>query len=243
MSINISSGSTDRLVFDGGAYLTDLASFSIVCFVNRRGSMNGSGSRIFSIRGSGDADDIRIQVVTNNIPNFIIFRGGDQQLSATTALNQDQWYHIGVTYDQTTRHIYVDGTSENSSTSITGSINLKSGDDFNIGNGNPGSWNRSWNGDLAEFAIYDRALPASEMSALSDGFSPINMANGLVFYAPTTGALTTERDWVDGNVASDQTGITKAVHPRIIYPGFQQASTPAAVAAVARYLTLLGVGS
>ena len=218
---------------------------SLFAWLNRRGALSASGSRMFEL-GSGTGDGVRLQFASaDNKPNFIIARAGDKTTLGATAFTQDVWYHTGGTYDGTTRHVYVNGASEANSGTVSGNLDLTD-EVFTIGNRN-GTKDRGWYGEIAEFAIWNRGLTAAEAAILAKAYSPLFIPNGLIHYWPLIRANSTPafNELINLETLADN-GTADASHPRIIYPSLGQLRKLAAgggVAAVAaKQLMQIGVG-
>ena len=84
--------------------------------------------------------------------------------SSTIAV-ADQWYHIVGVRSGTTGYLYVNGIL-NQQNVVTGNvISADTDSQFGIGNiGRPSLRDEGWNGDIAQVAIYDRALTSSEVT-------------------------------------------------------------------------------
>jgi hypothetical protein len=96
--------------------------------------------------------------------------------SNSTTLNDNNWHHIGCTYNGSTMSIYVDGVLDNS-TALTGTITT------GISNMYLGSRNNNqfFQGSMDEFRIWNRSLCAAEIQHNMSGEIASN-ANGLVAY-------------------------------------------------------------
>lgn len=127
------------------------------------------------------------------------------------------WYTI--TYDGTSGGptIYKDGVSQTITTRVTGSGTLPN-DETTLIIGNRSDQTETWNGDIAEYAIWNRILDPSEISLLGSGYAPSFIQNGLVFYAPMIGTDNPEKE-VKVNSGGTIVSSTKATHPDSIkYP-------------------------
>lgn len=73
---------------------------------------------------------------------------------------------------------------------------------------------RFFSGNIAEFAIWNRALNAAELDALIDGVSPGYFMRGLQFYMPMI------REYAEYQSRATVTNHSSAVgsHPRVFYP-------------------------
>ncbi|MCP4594991.1 LamG-like jellyroll fold domain-containing protein, partial [Neptuniibacter sp.] len=98
----------------------------------------------------------------------------DGDLFVVTAASQyveDQWQHFAVTWDGTVNatgvHIYVDGEEVSSyGTQTDGSGAIKTDADGNLYIGNRNGQVRHFDGNMAEFALFDRVLTQNEIQAI-----------------------------------------------------------------------------
>jgi PKD repeat protein len=106
-------------------------------------------------------------VTSSNAPGKLYFWGyGPGDLYSTTTIQPNTWYHGAVTYDGTTVRLYLNGVME---ASADMSLTTAPGNEV-IGARGP-----SWDGEIDEVKLYNRALSASEVSNLAgtypDAFS------------------------------------------------------------------------
>lgn len=152
------------------------------------------------------------------------------QIAASNSLTFGAWNHIAVTYDNAgdrKGHLYVNGTevSYATDTAASGTVGTHTGD-FLIGNhAAPSIPIRTFDGRMAELAVYKNAvLTSGEIAALAFGSAPIMVRpQSLLHYVPMFGRGGTnsaEEDWVSGDswAKSWTNDVTVADHPRIIYP-------------------------
>lgn len=137
---------------------------------------------------------------------------------ATADIPVGSWFSFIVTYDggATTNDavVYIDGISVTLTEGITPSGNIvNSTGTLDIGNNVDN--NRSFDGAIAEFALWDRILNAGEIAALAKGFSPIFFDPS--FYAPLIGRNSPETQPISSTTGT-VTGAVVDPHPRIIYP-------------------------
>jgi hypothetical protein len=97
------------------------------------------------------------------------------------------WHSIVVTYDGGSAAndpvIYVDGASVTVTETVAPvGTRIVGGLVFTLGNA--ASNNRNWDGSLAEFAVWDRLLTATEANRLGIGYSPAFFPTGRVEYIP-----------------------------------------------------------
>lgn len=172
------------------------------------------------------------RTTANNVRQFVFACGGDTSYARlalefgdsgspfslnvySTAYNGttvpviNTWYHIAITYDGSVLKLFVNGTQEISQTvSLTTSTT-----NFNIGRFYGASL--YFGGQLAEFAKWEVALSAGEITALAAGFSPAVVRNdSLEFHAPLIRELHELRE---AATITNNNSAGIADHPRIIY--------------------------
>lgn len=128
------------------------------------------------------------------------------------------WHTIGISYNSssTTQDpvIYVDG----SVVTITGEFSptgtlLTNSDAYVIGN--YGDTSTTWDGRIAEWAVWDAILTAAEHAALGRGIDPrLIRPQSLVSYIPLYGAQSPEPDWKNATGAT-VSGAVAIAHPRL----------------------------
>jgi Concanavalin A-like lectin/glucanases superfamily/F5/8 type C domain len=127
-------------------------------------------SRVFDF-GTGTGNYMFLTVNAGSGPRFAITTtgpGGEQQLSSSTQLPLNTWSHLAVTLSGSTGTLYVNGTPVATNPNMTlHPLSL-------------GSTNQNWigrsqfsdpflNAAVDDFAIYSRALSATEVGALAGG--------------------------------------------------------------------------
>ena len=121
-----------------------------------------SGMRIISKSVTGGGDDYALAIRSSD---GIEFRAAGNILVADTAsvftkLPKNRWVHIAGVYNGSTMSIYMDGDLRRS-VAHSGNITA-SGDPMGIG-GHATDGNRFFPGLIDEVAVWNRALPASEI--------------------------------------------------------------------------------
>jgi len=141
-----------------------------------------------SQHGAGTDRQFYFYLVGNNridfyINNTIMFK--DTSLTVTFANNT--WYHIALTYNGSLSpnsakcNLYINGVKEtNTSGSNTTSIN-SSTTNFNIGRrqSSASAYDRYFDGNLDEIALFDKELTQSEITAIASGPSDLTGHDGL----------------------------------------------------------------
>lgn len=217
-------GSGDYITINKSAAATDLAQISYVFWLYSDTGITG-GRNPFWSGGSWNA----------NFHSFVQHDGNNANLAfcANWTTTEGRWHITRDSGNTWTQHVitYDFGASTNdpiwyrNGTVITGpdffeqaapsgtADYAKDDGTLTIGAYDDGS-TEYWLGRIAEFAIYNRILTATEAYVLGKGFSPLFIPNGRVFYDPL---IRGSRDLMSGNVGT----VTNAVvtpHPRIIYP-------------------------
>ncbi len=209
-------GAGDKLTTSFSAHSTR-RTYSLWAY--RRGDGGGGFGRMFDKRTAGPEVETlhNRSASTANGDTYMYSRAfsGTSGFWTIPRPSANAWHHLCVVYEAAAGNdpaIYVDGiqqsvTRTSSATSGSPSTNA---DPYVIGNrGNDDA--RSWNGRLAEFAIWDELLSAGECSALARGASPASIrANKLVAYWPLWGSASPEPGLPGGSVAV--TGAVGADH-------------------------------
>lgn len=152
-------------------------------------------------KGKATASDRGFQLRLNGSASkqaviSVYIGGGVQNVTGTTALSANTWYHIAAVKDASggTLRIYVNGTQEGSNTTDPPAIQT-SGDDFIIGAPVPDDdlGLVDLDGDAEECAFWNEELSAAEVFALSRGVRSLKFRTAsLRIYAPITGVHSTE---------------------------------------------------
>jgi len=135
------------------------------------------------------------------------------------------WHNYICTYDGSNVRVYIDGTE------IAGSPNAAAGGLDNVATftlGNTANNLNPWDGDIAEFAQWSRALKVGEITAIAKGVPASKFYPNQV-YVPLWGG--TERDYGPFHYAVTVTGTTTTAHPPIAPHWGYDAALPFVVAA------------
>ncbi len=132
------------------------------------------------------------------------------------AVTVNTWHHTAAVFaSDTSRTAFFDGSAGSEDTaSQTGSITP---DRISIGRAGDSSPDNYFSGRLAEAAVWDVALTATEIASLSKGYSPLFIRpQNLVFYAPLI--RDEDLDRVGGLALTAFNTPTVAEHTRVFYP-------------------------
>jgi hypothetical protein len=99
-------------------------------------------------------------VYSNNINFDFLISGAGYGLAGSSTLSADTWYHVTFTHDGSNQAIYVNGSSENTS-SRSGSID---NDDVSLYLGRRASV--YFNGKIGQTALWNKALSSTEVGAI-----------------------------------------------------------------------------
>lgn len=217
-------GSGDYISISKSAAATDLSVFSY-SFNLIVDSTAGTNHNVFWMGSTWET----------NLHSFLQTSSGSGRLEFVTGWSTNHarwsiansgtsWHNHVITYDfsATTNDPvwYQDGVSQSITENVApaGTANYaKDTSAFKIGAGHDGTY-EFWDGKIAEFAIWNRVLTAAEAAIMGDGFSPLFIPNGLVFYAPMIRSLP---DLKGGGVGTATNAVVYP-HPRIIYPSSSQ---------------------
>jgi hypothetical protein len=100
-------------------------------------------------------------ITSANAPGKLYFYGHGSDLSGTTTIQRDTWYHGAVTYDGSTLRLYVNGQLEGSAPMSLNTV--MDGNGLTIGYRHEGS---RWEGLIDEVGVFDRALTSEEIVAV-----------------------------------------------------------------------------
>lgn len=205
-----------------------LRSYSIYTY--RVGDGEAGSGRIFDKRASGGAQTEQLIQQGAGLTNYMYRRawttGGDWTFARPAG---GEWHQIGITYDAGSTAndpvFYVDGVSQavTEFAAPTGSV-VNNADAYMLGNRSADD--RTWDGRLAEFAVWDAILTPAEMAALGQGVSPLLIRpQSLVSYVPLLGGQSPEPDWKIAGGAT-VSGATAATHPRVFKPSGLRLGAP-----------------
>ena len=140
-----------------------------------------STERIFSVHrdstGNGGILDFSAEMRTNDtIRMYQRYTGVDKYTDTTSTYNDDAWHHVLIVVDNSSTLsastvIYTDGVAETTS-GVNASGTPEVADGVVVIGGEYDDANETFEGKIAEVAIWDRQLSAGEALTLAAGASP-----------------------------------------------------------------------
>jgi len=166
----------DDQVISGGNFVnmpSGNSSYSYVIFLNPTTALRNNGLfRIGSVNTSRQRSSFRTQGPEFGNTGFSNDWNGTSY-ARNTALSNNTWYQLAVTYDNTTitRQGYKNGSSSGitSLTSI-GSLNITDPADVNIGRATNNTTSYYMLGKISIVLVYNRVLSSTEISEIWDAF-------------------------------------------------------------------------
>jgi hypothetical protein len=192
-------------------------SYSVWAYIVSSGE--GTKGRIFDKSTGGVLMD-QLQIEGDDTPDTILylrsFSGADGVFKfSIPALTT--WHHFGVTFNAVAGShaiMYLNGASQTLTTDEVGVGTVDTNaSPYIIGNRSDDL--RTWDGRIAEFAVWDTILTSDEMLALAGGAAANLIQPGsLVSYLPLLGAVAPEPD-LKLTTAATVTGSPGAAHPPV----------------------------
>lgn len=167
--------------------------------------------------GTGGTTSQKHRIVARSVSTDAL-----QGRSGTTNLVTGTWYSLGGVVDINGDTItpYLNGTAEGGGAVTFGNTTWTNGTPTGtdkISDAGTGTV-QQLDGQCCEVAIWNVALNAGEMLALSKGFSAaLIRPQSLVFYMPLIGRVSPELDWMRSKTGTITGSCPQADHPRIIY--------------------------
>jgi len=134
--------------------------FTISAWIKRDAADTGTKS-ILSKRNSvfsGTGYDFRMR--GDNTIEIYWKNGSHQSLRSLTAVPDDEWHHVAVTYDGADARLYIDGIPDRF-TSLSGPIDTDHS--FLIGAAGKGTITQHFRGNIDEVRVWDRSLTPSQL--------------------------------------------------------------------------------
>jgi len=159
------NGTTSNIIGTHGLGTGNVPHSHAVWFKMESSVLNSAGY-IVSI-GTRSSSQASLVYIYNNEIYFDIF--GDFKMFADTSIENNTWYHFAVSYigEGNTTKIYINGQLQGFTTIGNGSTTLNlTGTTLSLGsNSTSGEY---FNGSIANYRLYDRALSADEITELYD---------------------------------------------------------------------------
>lgn len=177
---------------------------------------------------TGAADSCKLQINSGTTMTLTMDFSTTDGVWRITLPGTGGWHHIAATYDSgnvaNDPAIYVDGvTAPGFVETVTPVGTFTPGGNVIIGNLNSNT--RNWDGRIAEFAMWNRILSASEVAGLAKGASPMAIPSGLTSYIPMIRDL---RDWKVATVPVATGAVAFDTHPDVFYPTVARVFDPTA---------------
>lgn len=148
-----------------GSGIAEGPSLSLAAWVNL--DTTGTNQSILAKRGSTAGDRSWMLLYSDSVPGYQLqifdTDGNFNTVGSTSDATVDGWAHVIATYDGSQLEMYVDGSSENTSTA-TGSGIQNSTEDVTAGIRSDG--NIPLDGTIDDVRVYDKALSDTEASNL-----------------------------------------------------------------------------
>lgn len=147
--------------------------------------------------------------------------------NSNTNVTTGSWTHVAISRGASAWSMYVDGSDAGGITATntpnTPTVIVAVGAQ---GRNSAPTFQRYFNGRIAEVACWERELDADEIASLAEGLLPSAIPEDLVDYSPLIGRGSPEPNLV-GDDELTVTGATVAAHPRILQPKRRQVIVPA----------------
>jgi len=162
-------GTDDRVELGDLSFLDSASAFSLSFWVKIPST--ATGSLMFYQSGSGFENSIGFYQST--YVDFLVGKGPTNQYSGTryqSNIKDNTWHHLAGVYNGSSLTIYLDGSvpapQVTIGTAVPTSTRPTAGEDARIGSNTDDG--EEMNGHMDDFAIFDAALTASEVSNIKD---------------------------------------------------------------------------
>lgn len=188
---------------------------SYSAWFSRAGAHEGGLGRIFDKRNAGVQTETLYEADTDSKFYFERNWSGGVGQWTTPRPASAAFHHVLVTYDAGAATndpvFYIDGALSTTTEALTPSGTANSTADTYV-IGNRGAGDRTWNGLIAEFAIWDSILTATDAAALAAGAYPLRVGSSRIRYwrLRDSGELT---DVVNGDVLTSADATYSTSHP------------------------------
>lgn len=155
------------IYFDGAVDYVDMedaldlnpSQFTISAWIKRDAADSGTKS-IVSKRNTAFTQGYDFRILNDNRIEVFWKNGSNQTLTSTTAIPDDEWHQVAVTYNGTTARLYIDGI-EDSSGSKSAPVNTN--ESFYIAAAGKGTSVQHFRGNIDEVRVWDRMLTPNQL--------------------------------------------------------------------------------
>lgn len=205
------NGTSDKITF-GGSLITATPPYTIAAWANP--SSTAGIQNVLACGGTGYAVQLRRDGTAWNLYQHNS-GGSDVVASYPGGVVASEWSFVGGDWDGGDIHLWIAGVLR-ATTVCTSIMASHVGTANSWGNDQADGGAQFWNGLLAEGAIWNAVLTASEWAALAAGVSPFRVRpQSLIHYLPMFGLASPEPD-LSGNANNGTlTGTTPANHPPV----------------------------
>ena len=163
-------GSNQTLNLSDAGFPSGNSAFTISCWFNKTSSVSWAGLVSWGTASNNQANFLNFDDASHVKAGFY---NNDLANGSGTATSTGVWYNAVVTYDGTTRRIYVNGSEEVSDT--PSSVNVTLGGTLRIGTTVDGNYD--FNGLIDEVGIWNTALSASDVAKIASKPSNLSKAS------------------------------------------------------------------
>ncbi|WP_455391552.1 LamG-like jellyroll fold domain-containing protein [[Eubacterium] cellulosolvens] len=180
-------GSNDRIDVPDSTSLSITGQITISAWVNFS-SLPSSGRNYCIVKKRISASDsYQLFIRDDGKVRFTVDTGAvGTSITGTTALNDNNWRFIAGTWDQSNLKLYVDGISDATAVSLSGSMSNtadKLAMGYHTSASNPSSWNY-YNGRLDDVWISKIARSALEIKSIYENGTPTNLRSAYLYSKP-----------------------------------------------------------
>jgi hypothetical protein len=215
MAYSFTAASSQHLTTPDTSSLDITGALTLCAWVKSSGSY-GTATRGVLTKYETATNNRSYGIAINSTGKIIFLIGsgtGADSITGATTVGTD-WRHIAGVFTPSTKiEAFFNGTSDGTKTSSI-LTNLFSGSaPLAVGMISVSSVNNCWDGQIAEAAVYNAALTASEVASLAKGMTCDKVRpQSLVFYAPLVRDLLDQKG---GRTITNNNGATVANHPRV----------------------------
>ncbi|MDP3999488.1 MAG: LamG domain-containing protein [bacterium] len=162
--------STDRVTVADSASLDSIDNDMTVAFWVKPNGNQVANNDFYRKNLSGGTTGFGMEDsggVAPNLTYFAFFGGGSLTCySNAFTLTNRVWQHVVIRKDDATRDVFINGVDANATCTTAATTITDNNDVLAIGNAQPATGNRGFNGFIDEFRIYNRALSGGEIQEL-----------------------------------------------------------------------------